>query len=150
VLIASYSGSAPSRTLRDKPFHRDFSHKFGLHYSLRSPIRMSGCTRCCGGIAQVSISPHLDAIQTHFACAQDRRNRKLPCSRISVIPAMPPIPLHTLLLHGLLPLEQEAPVDIAVQDRPPGCRRQALGSGLIGAIAGIAELPTAEAPWVII
>jgi hypothetical protein len=63
-------------------------------------------------------------------------------SRISVIPAVPPALLHTLLLHGLLTLEQEAPVDIAIQDRPPGCRRQALGSGLIGAIAGIAELPT--------
>ena len=47
----------PLRTLRDKPFHRDFSYKFGLHYSLRSPIRMSGCTRYCGGIAHVSISP---------------------------------------------------------------------------------------------
>jgi hypothetical protein len=53
-----------------------------------------------------------------------------------------PCSLHTLLLHGLLTLEHEAPVDIAIQDRPPGCRRQALGSGLIGAIAGIAELPT--------
>jgi hypothetical protein len=58
--------------------------------------------------------------------------------------------LHTLLLHGLLPLEQEAPVDIAIQDPPPGCRRQALGSGLMGAIAGIAELPSHEAPGVII
>ena len=96
------------------------------------------------------ISPDLDAIQTHFACAKGPRNRKLPCSRISVIPAVPPTLLHTLLLHGLLPLEQEAPVDIAVQDRPPGCRRQALGSGLIGAIAGIAELPTHEAPGEII
>jgi hypothetical protein len=63
---------------------------------------------------------------------------------------MPPTLLHTMLLHGLLPLEQEAPVDIAMQDRPPGCRRQALGLGLIGAIAGSAEVPTAEAPRVII
>jgi hypothetical protein len=51
-----------------------------------------------------------------------------------------------LLLHGLLPLEKEAPVDIAI----PGCRRQALGSGLIRAAAGIPELPTHDAPRVII
>ena len=55
-----------------------------------------------------------------------------------------------MLLHGLLPLEQEAPVVGAMQDRPPGCRRQALGLGLIGAIAGSAEVPTAEAPGVIV
>jgi hypothetical protein len=67
-----------------------------------------------------------------------------------VIPTVPPTLLHTLLLHGLLPLEQEALVDNAMQDRPPGCRREALGLGLIGAIAGIAEIPTAEAPRVII
>src|SRR5450432_3672384 len=66
-----------------------------------------------------------------------------------VIPATPPTPLHTLLLHGLLPLEQEAPVDIAIQVPSPGCRRQALGSGLIGAVAGVAELPTHDAPRVI-
>ena len=58
-------------------------------------------------------------------------------SRMSIIPAVPPTLLHTLL-HGLLALEQDAPVDIAMQDRPPGCRRQALGLGLIGAIAGVA------------
>jgi hypothetical protein len=86
--------------------------------------------------------PGLDALQAHFACAKGRRNRKLPCSRISVIRAVSPTLLHTLLLHTLLPLEQEAPVDIAIQGPPPECRRQALGSGLIGAIAGIAELPT--------
>jgi hypothetical protein len=69
----------------------------------------------------------------------------------SVIPAAPPTLLHTLLLHGLLPLEQEAPVDIAIQVPSPGCRRQALGSGLlIGTVAGIAELPTHDAPRVII
>jgi hypothetical protein len=39
----------------------------------------------------------------------------------SVIPAAPPTLLHILLLHGLLPLEQEAPVDIAVQVPSPGC-----------------------------
>jgi hypothetical protein len=116
------------------------SLKFALHHSLRSPIRMSGCIRYCGGIAHVSIAPDLDALQTHFASLQPD----------SVIPAVPPTLLRTLLLHGLLTLEHEAPVDIAIQDRPPGCRRQALGSGLIGAIAGIAELPTVEAPWVII
>ena len=68
----------------------------------------------------------------------------------SVIPAAPPTLLHTLLLDGLLPLEQEAPVDIAIQVPSPGCRRQALGSGLIGAVAGIAEFPTHDAPRVII
>jgi hypothetical protein len=46
----------PSRTLRNKPFHRDFSQKFGMHCSSRSPIRMSGCTRYWGEIAHVSIS----------------------------------------------------------------------------------------------
>jgi hypothetical protein len=34
--------------------------------------------------------------------------------------------LHTLLLRTLLLLEQEAPVDIAIQDPPPGSRRLAL------------------------
>jgi len=68
----------------------------------------------------------------------------------SVIPAAPPTLLHTLLLDSLLPLEQEAPVNIAIQVPSPGCRRQALGSGLIGAVAGIAELPTHDAPRVII
>jgi hypothetical protein len=63
---------------------------------------------------------------------------------------VPPTWLQILLLHGLLPLEQETPVDIAIQDPPPECRRQALGSGLIGAIAGIAEFPAIEAPGVII
>jgi len=78
-----------------------------------------------------------------------RRNRKLPRSRTSVIPAVPPTLLHALLLHTLLlPLEQ-APVDIAMQDPPPGCRRQALALGRIGAIAGIAEVPTLEAPSVL-
>jgi hypothetical protein len=61
-----------------------------------------------------------------------------------------PTLLHILLLHGLLPLEQQTPVETAMQDPPPGCRRQALGLGLIGAIAGIAKLPTLEAPGVII
>ena len=46
-------------------------------------------------------------------------------SGISVTPAVPPMLLHTLLLHilllrTLLLLEQEAPVDIAIQDPPPG------------------------------
>jgi hypothetical protein len=91
------------------------------------------------------MSLDLDAIQTHFAFAKGRRTRKLPCNRISVVPGVPP-----MLLHGLLPLEQEAPVVGAMQDRPPGCRRQALGLGLIGAIAGSAEVPTAEAPGVIV
>ncbi len=68
----------------------------------------------------------------------------------SVIPVAPPTLLLTLPLHGLLPLEQEAPVDIAQQVPSPGCRRQALGSGLIGAVAGITELPTHDAPRVII
>jgi hypothetical protein len=95
------------------------------------------------------MSLDLDAIQTHFAFAKGRRTRKLPCNRISVVPGVPPMLLHTLL-HGLLPLEQEAPVVGAIQDRPPGCRRQALGLGLIGAIAGSAEVPTAEAPGVIV
>ncbi len=66
----------------------------------------------------------------------------------SVIPAAPPTLLHTLLLRGLLP--QEAPVDNAQSVPSPGCRRQALVSGLIGAVAGIAELPTHDAPRVII
>ena len=74
-----------------------------------------------------------------------------PTSVIPVVPAtrLHTLLLHTLLLHGLLPLEQEAPVDIAMQDPPPGCRRQALALGPIGAIAGIAEVPTLEAPGVI-
>ena len=90
-------------------------------------------------------------LRSLYACAKGRGNRNLSCSRISVIPAVPPTLLHTLLLlHGLLPPEQEAPVDIAIQDPPPGCRGQALGLGLIGAIAGITEFPTIEAPGVII
>jgi hypothetical protein len=48
-------------------------------------------------------------------------------SRISVIPMVPPTLLHTLLLHGLRPLEQQTPVDIAIQDPLPGPRRLALG-----------------------
>jgi len=51
---------------------------------------------------------------------------------------------------NLLPLEQEAPIDIAQQIPSPGCRRQALVSCLIGAVAGIAELPTHDAPRVIV
>jgi hypothetical protein len=66
----------------------------------------------------------------------------------SVIPAAPPTMLHTLLLHGLPP--QEAPVDNAQSVPSPGCRRQALVSCLIGAVAGIAELPTHDAPRVIV
>src|SRR6266852_4818477 len=91
--------------------------------------------------AERAFMPHL----RHPLC----RNRAPQAD--SVIPAAPPTLLHTLLLlDGLLPLEQEAPVDIAIQVPSPGCRRQALGSGLIGAVAGIAELPTHDAPRVII
>src|SRR5713101_7985881 len=91
-------------------------------------------------LAERAFMPHL----RHPLC----RNRAPQAD--SVIPAAPPTLLHTLLLDGLLPLEQEAPVDIAIQVPSPGCRRQALGSGLIGAVAGIAELPTHDAPRVII
>jgi hypothetical protein len=66
----------------------------------------------------------------------------------SVIPVAPPMMLHTLLLRGLLP--QEAPVENAHSVPSPGCRRQALVAGLIGAVAGIAELPTHDTPRVII
>src|SRR5450631_1398481 len=91
-------------------------------------------------LAERAFMPHL----RHPLC----RNRAPQAD--SVIPAAPPTLLHTLLLHDLLPLEQEAPVDIAIQVPSPGCRRQALGSGLIGAVAGVAELPTHDAPRVII
>src|SRR5450755_4091909 len=86
-------------------------------------------------LAERAFMPHL----RHPLC----RNRAPQAD--SVIPAAPPT-----LLHGLLLLEQEAPVDIAIQVPSPGCRRQALGSGLIGAVAGIAQLPTHHAPRVII
>ena len=86
-------------------------------------------------LAERPFMPHL----RHPFC----RNRAPQAD--SVIPAAP-----LTLLHTLLPLEQKAPVDIAIQVPSPGCRRQALGSGLIGAVAGIAELPTHDAPRVII
>src|SRR5690349_9275445 len=104
------------------------------HARARHPAR----TRYGGKVADLSISPDLGASQTHLACAKGRGNRKLPRSRTSVIPVVPP----RLLLDTLLLLEQEAPVVHAMQDPSPGCRRQALLSGLIGAIAGVAELPT--------
>ncbi len=74
--------------------------------------------------------------------------RRNPPQADSVILVAPPTLLH-MLLHGLL-LPQEAPVENAHSVPSPGCRRQALVSGLIGAVAGIAELPTHDAPRVII
>jgi hypothetical protein len=65
------------------------------------------------------------------------------------MPAVRPELLRVLLLYGLL-LPQNAPVYTAIRVPPPRSRRQALLSRLIRAVAGKAELPSLDAPGVVI